>query len=117
MIKKMSSDNSYKFYKTVAEEYRNLCIEFDCPGLNAIQINRSGMDEKGGSKNITTSKDVSESRGVLDTADFFATINQTQKDRENMKLRLYVDKNRNGDKGKVINLGIDYSHMKFEEIA
>ncbi len=114
--KNLSSDNSYKYYKTVAEEFRNLCVDFNCPGLNAIQINRSGMDDRGGSKAITTSKDISESRGVLDTADFFATINQTAKDRTNNKLMVYIDKNRNGDKGQKINLNVDYEYMSFQEI-
>lgn len=114
--KSISSDNSYKYYKTVTEESRNLGKEMFVPWVTATQINRSGQDERGGSKAITTSKDISESRGIYDTADFFATINQTAKDRDLGKLMVYVDKNRNGDKGAKIKMNIDYPHMKFSEV-
>jgi len=114
--KSMSSDNSYKYYKTITEEFRNLCKMLKVPGVTATQINRSGQDERGGSKAITTSKDISESRGIYDTADFFATINQTAKDRDIGKIMIYIDKNRNGDKGAKVKMNIDYEHMRFSEV-
>ena len=114
--KSISSENSYKYYKTVTEEARNLAKELNVPLITATQINRSGQDERGGSKAITTSKDISESRGIYDTADFFATINQTAKDRELGKIMIYIDKNRNGDKGAKIKMNIDYAHMRFSEV-
>jgi len=113
--RQLSSDNSYKYYKTITEEFRNLCKLLHVPGITATQINRSGQDDRGGSKAITTSKDISESRGIYDTTDFFATINQTAKDRELGKIMIYVDKNRNGDKGAKIKMNIDYEHMRFVE--
>ena len=113
--KSMSSENSYKYYKSVTEEVRNIGKMLDIPILTASQINRSGQDDRGGTKAITTSKDVSESRGILDTADFFATLNQPSRDRELGKLMIYIDKNRNGDKGQKIKLDIDYEHMRFSE--
>lgn len=112
----MSSENSYKFYKTVTEEVRNIGKMLDIPILTASQINRGGQDDRGGTKAITTSKDISESRGILDTADFFATLNQPSRDRELGKLMIYIDKNRNGDKGQKVKLNIDYEHMRFSEV-
>jgi replicative DNA helicase len=114
--KSLSSENSYKFYKTVTEELRNIGKALDVPILTATQINRQGQDDRGGTKAITTSKDISESRGIFDTADFFATINQPARDRELGKVMIYVDKNRNGDKGQKIKLDIDYEHMRFSEV-
>ena len=114
--KSLSSENSYKFYKTVTEELRNVGKLLDVPILTATQINRSGQDDRGGTKAITTSKDISESRGIYDTADFFATINQPAKDRELGKVMIYIDKNRSGDKGQKIKLDIDYNHMRFSEV-
>lgn len=113
--KSMSSENSYKYYKTVTEEVRNIGKMLDIPILTASQINRSGQDDRGGTKAITTSKDVSESRGILDTADFFATLNQPSRDRELGKLMIYLDKVRNGEKGAKIKLNIDYNYMRFTE--
>lgn len=115
--KSLSSENSYKYYKTVTEELRNVGKLLDVPILTATQINRSGQDDRGGTKAITTSKDISESRGIYDTADFFATLNQPARDRELNKLMIYIDKNRNGDKGQKIKLDIDYEHMRFSEAA
>ncbi len=112
----LSSENSYKYYKTVTEELRNIGKMLDVPILTASQINRAGQDDRGGTKAITTSKDISESRGIYDTADFFATMNQPSRDRELGKLMLYIDKNRNGDKGQKIKLDIDYEHMRFSEV-
>lgn len=111
-----SSDNSYKYYKTVTEELRNIGKLLDVPVLTATQINRAGQDDRGGTKAITTSKDISESRGIYDTVDFFATINQPARDRELGKLMIYIDKSRNGDKGQKIKLDIDYTHMRFSEV-
>ena len=113
--KSMNSDNSYKYYKTVTEEFRNLCKLLKVPGITATQINRSGQDERGGSKAITTSKDISESRGIYDSVDFFATINQTAKDRELGKIMIYIDKNRNNNKGMKIKMNIDYNYMRITE--
>jgi len=115
--KSLSSDNSFKYYKTITEENRNIAKLLDVPWLTACQINRSGQDDKGGTKAITTAKDVAESRGIYDTADFFATLNQPAREREQKKLMIYIDKNRNGDKGQKIKLGIDYEHMRFSEGA
>lgn len=114
--RKMSSENSYKYYKTVTEELRNIGKLLDVPILTASQINRAGQDDRGGTKAITTSKDISESRGIYDTADFFATINQPARDRELGKIMIYVDKNRNGDKGQKIKLNINYDQMRFSEV-
>lgn len=114
--KLLSADNSYKYYKTVTEEFRNLCLNLDVPGVSAAQINRQGMDDKGGSKALTTSKDVSESRGIIDTCDNFITINQTSNDRKLGKIMFYFDKCRNGQKGQRIKMDIDYNHMRFTEV-
>lgn len=112
---RMNPENSYKYYKTVTEETRNLGKLLEIPVLSATQINRSGQDDKGGTKAITTSKDISESRGIYDTADFFATINQPARDREENKVMIYIDKSRNEAKGQKIRLNIDYPHMRFFE--
>lgn len=116
--KNLSSDNSYKYYKTVTEEWRNIANILDVPFLTASQINREGMDDKGGSKAITTAKDMSESRGIYDTVDFFATLNQPAKDRTETegKVMMYIDKNRNGEKGHRLKQSIDYIHQRVSEV-
>lgn len=115
--KSLSSDNSYKYYKTVTEELRNIAKSLYVPVVTACQINREGMSDRGGSKALTTSKMVSESRGILDTVDVFITINQTATDKQKGKYYLYFDKNRSDRTGVKISYEVNYEHMKLNEIG
>ena len=109
---KTSNENMYSYYKIVAEEMR-----FECPVFTAAQINRNGMGEKGGTKGLVTSKDLAESRGILDTADYLLIINQNEMEKAKGKddgiseQRLYIDKNRNGSNGEVLNFTLNYNTM------
>lgn len=123
--KKKDSSDTYKYYKTVTEELRNLAVEFNCAVVTACQINRDGMGESGGSKATLTSKDISESRGVVDTVDYLMMIQQTEKEKYLQKddngnaikgeYRLRCDKNRNGDNGYVVTFNIDWRTLKISE--
>lgn len=123
--KRKDSSDTYKYYKTVTEELRNLAKEFKCPLITAVQLNREAMGEKGGSKAVVTSKDISESRGVLDTADYVFIIEQTDKEKyletdangNGVKglYRLRSDKNRNGDNGFTVPFHINWKTLKISE--
>lgn len=123
--KRMDSSNTYKYYKTVTEELRNLGVEFHCPVVTAVQLNRDAMGDKGGSKAVVSSKDISESRGVLDTADYVFIIEQTDKEKYTEKdsngngikgiYRLKSDKNRNGDNGFTVQFDIDWRTLNITE--
>lgn len=125
--KRRDSSDMYKYYKTVTEELRNLAKEFRCPLITAVQLNREAMGEKGGSKAVVTSKDISESRGVLDTADYVFIIEQTDKEKylevdsngNGVKglYRLRSDKNRNGDNGFTVPFNINWKTLKITEAA
>ena len=80
-------DNSYAKFKVVTEEMRNLAVQFECPVFTAAQINRNGMGDKGGTKGVVTAKGLSESRAILDTADYLLMINQTDSE-QNIKFIL-----------------------------
>lgn len=123
--KSKDSSDTYKYYKTVTEELRNLAAEFNCALVTACQINRAGMGDNGGSKQTLTSKDIAESRGVVDSVDYLLMIEQTgdekyiQKDSNgnaiNGVYRLRVDKNRNGDNAFIVEFNIDWRTMKISE--
>lgn len=115
--KSLSSDDSYKYYKTVSEELRNMGKTLEIPILSAIQINRDGMSDNGGSKTVLTAKNVSESRGVVDTCDNFMTIIQTLKDKKKSMISISGEKERNNDTGWRIQFDVDYQHMKITEGA
>ena len=107
----------YSYYKIVAEEMRNLASQFECPVFTAAQINRNGMGEKGGTKGLVSSKDLAESRGILDTADYLLIINQTEMEKAKGKddgiseQRIFIDKNRNGSNGEILNFTLNYNTM------
>ena len=113
--KSLSSDNSYKYYKIVTEELRNIAKTLYIPVVTAAQINRSGMSDRGGSKALVTAKDISESRGIYDSVDIFITIAQTAADKAKNRLYLYFDKNRNDRTGVRIEYEVDYEHMRLTE--
>ncbi len=112
---KYDDSQSYARYKAVSEEMRNLSKLLDIPIWTATQIGRAGQSEDGGTKAVTTSRDMSESRGIYDTVDFFCTLNQTLQQKKQLKLRLFVDKCRNGEAGGFFNLKVDYTTMSIVE--
>jgi len=114
--KRMTNDSPYKYYKTVTEELRNVAKLFKVPILTACQINREGQADNGGSKALVTAKNISESRGILDTVDYFLTINQTAQEKKKNEMRLYLEKNRNDETGNIIRCSVDYEHMYVKEI-
>ena len=114
--KKISSENGFKYYKTVTEEVRNIGKTLSVPIVTATQINREGQSDRGGSKSLVTSKNIAESRGIYDTVDFFAIITQTAKEKERNKYHLYIDKNRNDKTGVRLEFDIDYNYMLLTEV-
>lgn len=119
--KSTSSENSYGYYKTVSEEMRNLGATFKVPILSASQINREGMNQKGGSNGVVTSRDLSQSRGILDTVDNLFIIQQTASEKEAAektgkgKQRLRLDKIRNGSTVSNLVYTVDYKTMSVIE--
>lgn len=113
--RRLDPGDSYKYYKTVTEELRNVAKAYSVPILTAVQINREGMGEGGGSKAITTSKNIAESAGIFHTVDAFITINQTVKDKEKNKLMLFLEKNRNEEGHVKIQCTVDYNLMRIEQ--
>lgn len=119
--KRNNDDNMYSKNKIVTEEIRNLAVQFECPVFTAAQINRNGQGDKGGTKGLVTSKDLAESRAILDTADYLLIINQTDAEKKLAEKdgiseqRLYIDKNRNGSAGEVINITLNYNTMTIKD--
>lgn len=111
--KSYGSDNSYKYYKTVSEEIRNMAKALDIPIVSACQLNRNAMAESNtGTKNNISLSSISESRGVVDTSDIIIMITQSETERKANKMNLLLAKNRNGENSIKIPLKVDYEHMK-----
>jgi replicative DNA helicase len=111
---KLVKDNSFLYLKICAEEIRNLGYEFNCPVFSASQLNRDALDASSGTKGSLSSKFVSGSTGIVMTVDNFVILIQTAADKKSNKMKLFVDKNRNGGNN-TISLNVDYNTLKFSE--
>lgn len=117
---KRGDDNSYTYNKIVAEEMRNLAMQFEAPVFSAAQLNRNSQ-ENVGTKALVTSKDLAESRGILDTSDYLLVINQTANEKKLgetdhiAEQRIYIDKNRNGQNSTILPVTIDYNTMSIKD--
>lgn len=109
-----ANDNEYLRQKKVATEVRGLAINENVTIFTAIQTNRSGSVTDGSSKNIGLDK-VAESYGKLMPLDYVISINQTEDERLENRARLFIEKNRNGPKGKMVPISINYETQKMRQ--
>jgi replicative DNA helicase len=87
-----SAENSFNYYKSVAEEIRGLAVERKIPIISNHQFNRSGQ--------YSTDVDlenISESHGISMTADFMAAIIVTEEFIEEKKVMIKQLKSRYND--------------------
>lgn len=112
---RLDPGNSYRYYKSVSEDMRNISVELSIPVVSAAQLNRDSQDERGGSKMTVSSKNLSESRGILDTADYLAIVTQSMNDRKNGMINLFHEKVRNGKAGFSTKHAIDYEYMRITD--
>lgn len=108
--------DGYDDLKAIYEDLRGWASEVDVPIVTASQTNRKSLDEKGGTKEIITQAQVSESLGITQTLDVFMTITQSRSEKEEGIINLYFDKHRHGESSKMIKFDIDYRTFILEEI-
>lgn len=89
---KNDGKNIYAVIKSVAEELRGLCIEFNLVGISATQTNRNGV----GNSDVDLS-DTSESMGLPATVDFMAAIMQPEEMKQLNQYLIKQLKSRYGD--------------------
>jgi replicative DNA helicase len=87
----LAKAGSYQYYKSISEEVHALSKELDIPILTAFQLNRSAYNNtEAGMENI------SDSIGVVQTADVILAILSNEKMREEKQVLLKFLKNRLG---------------------
>ena len=106
----------YDDLRTIYEDLRGMAVEFDVPVLTASQTNRKSLEAEGGTKEIITQAQVSESLGITQTLDMFMTITQSRMEKEEGIIHIYVDKHRHGESSKKFTYSIDYKTFKLEEM-
>ena len=104
-----SSENSFNFYKSVAEEMRGLAVEKKVPIVSNHQFNRSGQYNTD-----VDLENISESHGISMTADFMAAIIVTEEFIEEKKVMIKQLKSRYNDPSyyNKFMIGMDREKMK-----
>lgn len=105
-----SSDHSYSWVKSIAEEVRGLLIEYNAVGWSAAQTNREG--------NNTLEIDlnhVGESAGLSHTVDFMLAGAETEELAQQQKQLFRQLKSRYGDKNKYKSflMGVDKNQQRW----
>lgn len=108
-----SSDHSYTYVKSIAEEVRGLAVEYNVGVWSATQVNRSGFNDTDFGVENT-----SESFGIPATADFMCGLINTEELEELNQIVVKQLKNRYDDLGKCRRfvVGIDRPKMRLYDV-
>jgi len=106
------SQGSYTYFKSIAEELHGFAKQNDIIIISSSQMNRSSYNNtEAGMENI------SESIGVIATADFAASMLSNEELRQQKQIILKADKNRYTGKLEKVLLEVDFSRMAFKGIV
>lgn len=122
MVSRRESDNinDYIKQKQVATQLRGVAINENVLIFTATQTNRADPKSKnGGGEGLIGLNRVAESYGKMKPLDYVVSANQEVEEYNSDKpqLRLFVAKNRNGEKNKVIPININYKTFKMAEVV
>lgn len=92
-----SGDNKRHAVAEIYGDFLALCIERGVPGWTAIQSNRAGNEKMKAEEGVLTAENCAEAYEPIRDAHLIFTLNQTQIERENNELRIYCEKNRDGE--------------------
>lgn len=106
-----STGNTSKDLGDIARGMKAIAQRYNCLVLTAQQ----GPKGKKFSKEDITAEDGFWSYEPTQVADSVLTLNQTRDEKEEGRIRINLDKNRNGPGGVVVPFKVDYSQMLLEE--
>jgi replicative DNA helicase len=100
----------YKSQERIVHELRSIGIEFDAFMCTCTQTNRDGKKV-----NIITDAELADSYGKIRACDLAYSLNQTQEEKDQGKMRIYAMKTRNGASGFLFEINIDYKTLSMKE--
>ena len=108
-----SAENSFNYYKSVAEEVRGLAVERQVPVISNHQFNRSGQYNTD-----VDLENISESHGISMTADFMAAIIVTEEFIEAKRVMIKQLKSRYNDPSyySKFMIGMDREKMRLHNL-
>ncbi len=121
LISRRETDNinDYTKQKQVATQLRGLAINENVLVFTATQTNRTDPKSKQTGNGLIGLNRVAESYGKMKPMDYVISANQEVEEYncDKPQLRLFIAKNRNGQKNKVIPVSIDYKTFRMAEIT
>jgi replicative DNA helicase len=105
--------NIYEDNGGVADDCKNLAIDFNCPVITGSQLGRGSWNLVG--NEVISMSSIAESARKAHLAHSLTTINANPQEKELGKARLYLAKSRSGSTGKVIYMNHNLLRNKFSE--
>ena len=105
-----SIDAEYVAQQRISEELRGMAVENNCLVWTATQTNREGKKVK-----LITDAQLGDSYGKIRTADWAVSLNQTEEEYDNGRIRLYVVKARDSKQRYIVPMDVDYTTLRMTE--
>ena len=100
----------YQAQQRISEELRGLAVENNVLVWTATQTNRQGRSVK-----LITDSELADAYGKIRTCDYAISLNQTEEEFDEGRMRAYVMKSRNGKQRFIVPVDIDYSILRLTE--
>ena len=102
----------YQIQELIARELRGLAVEHKMLVWTATQTNRQGARV-----NVITDAELGDSYGKFRTVDYALSLNQSEEEFDEERMRCYVMKSRNGKTRFVTGVSIDYNTLSMSELT
>ena len=101
----------YHAQQRIAEELRGIAMEYNFLVWTATQTNRQGRMVK-----VITDAELGDSYGKIRTCDFAISLNQSEEEFDDGRMRAYVMKSRNGRPRFIVPMEVDYNVLRMSEL-
>jgi len=105
-------NNRWEEQGAIYEEVRGLAVKHRIPIWTGCQANRASM-----SKQIIRMEDIADSFEKAKIADVILGLCQTEEEKEDNIMRIFVAKNRDAAGGQELVIRNDYAHMQFHAVS
>ncbi len=111
------SSSSYENYIQIAKDLKGMSKRLGIPVWSAMQINRGGAkkSEADEESKFLRKSDIGDAYAVITVSDVNITLNRTDSEYSNGRLRLYIESSRKGKSDIKIYCKVDYNTMTIEE--
>jgi hypothetical protein len=103
----------YSYLKSIGEEVRASATRLKLPIVSASQLNRGVFGKEAADVDNSS---ISDSMGTAMTADFMLFLLQNEEMKLNKQMVLKCTKNRYTGRTDTWMMGVDYSHMRFNDV-